>query len=80
MQAVVEKLSGELAEQERRVEAVHARLAAQANTALASVIFGPKSSKFTVSTFMQHCVLPRVTYSPQVSRVQGFRLMFRPKT
>ena len=44
--------------------AVHARLAAQAPTALAPIKKG--NSKFTVSMFMQHCVLPRVAYSPQV--------------
>ena len=67
MQTLQEKLSAELAQQERRVEAVHARLAAQAGTALSSIMGGPGSSKFTVSSFMQHCVLPRVTYSPQVN-------------
>lgn len=51
--------------------AVHARLAAQAATALAGIVGGQRGTKFTVAAFIQHCVLPRVTYSPQVSRLRS---------
>lgn len=66
LQATLAQLPLELAAQEERVAAVHARLAAQATTILAGIA-GRNSAKYTISNFMQHCVLPRISYSPQVS-------------
>ena len=61
-QATEKALSAELDKQRRRVAAVHARLSGQAATCLAGIT----PTKSGMSLFVQHCILPRVTYSAEV--------------
>ena len=78
LQATLAALPAEQAAQEERVAAVHLRLAAQAPTALAGI--KKKFNKYTVATFMQHCVMPRVMYSPQVCACSRFTLLMPTRT
>ena len=62
MQATEKALGAELDKQRRRVAAVHVRLSGQAATCLAGIA----TTKPGMSLFVQHCILPRVTYSAEV--------------
>ena len=62
MQTNEKALSTELDKQRKRVAAVHARLAGRADTCLAGIA----ATRPGMSLFVQHCILPRVTYSAEV--------------
>ena len=62
IQVTEKALSAELDKQRKRVAAVHARLAGQAGTCLNGIT----ASRQSMSVFIQHCILPRVTYSAEV--------------